>query len=286
MKRNQIASRVALSAVLLAAVASPVAANAAISPTLTKQYAASLEKAGAGSKPATAGKAAVLSAEAVTAASTSDKAVATMKAIKLADPLELARQYAPETADAWKETLDKYDSAMKKLAKSGASAVQADTVTLKSGEAAALVPAGGGEFQSTKDGVSFTIRTQPAVISPSGTAAFKLEGPESGQTSFAIRGLEDSEPSGKEGKSAVIAVPALQAEKVIADSAGEASPVQVPWSSVTSSSSAESGFFNARIELDKAAESKDAAAIKEALAKLLPLYEKQIEKLESLSAQK
>ncbi|MGK9253362.1 hypothetical protein [Paenibacillus humicus] len=283
MKRNQIASRVALSAVLLAAVASPVAANAAISPTLTKQYAASLEKEGAGSMPATAGKAAVLSATESTAASTSDKAVATMKAIKLADPLELARQYAPETADAWKETLDKYDSAMKKLAKSGAAAVKAGSVTLKSGgelksgeagAAAVIVPAGGGEFQSTKDGVSFTIQSKPAVLSSSGMATFKHEN------------LESGEPSGKEGRSAVIAVPALKAEKDVAGSTGETSPVQVMVSSVTSSAPAESGFFDARIELDKAADSRDAAAIKEALAKLLPLYEKQIEKLESLSVQK
>ncbi|MBB6675149.1 hypothetical protein [Cohnella nanjingensis] len=89
MNRKTMLSRLALSALAVSAIASPVVANAAV-PASSDQYVVAQSSSGA--------KGGADAAKTVAAA-----------AVALQDPLKLAQQYAPDTVQTWKDTLDTYD---------------------------------------------------------------------------------------------------------------------------------------------------------------------------------
>ncbi|MFC3800045.1 hypothetical protein [Cohnella sp. GCM10012308] len=92
MKNNSLFAKIAVAAMAVTALASPVAAFAAAGPALSKQYAIS--------------QASLTGAPAQFA---SAKAVSLSAAVQLPDPTELAAKYAPDTVQEWKQTLATYN---------------------------------------------------------------------------------------------------------------------------------------------------------------------------------
>ena len=85
MKNTTMFKRIAMSTMLISAIAAPAFANAASNPMADVLPAATIKT----DKVA--------------------KLVPALKTIQFADPLEAARLYAPETLEDWKVTLDKYN---------------------------------------------------------------------------------------------------------------------------------------------------------------------------------
>ncbi|QJD82509.1 hypothetical protein [Cohnella herbarum] len=85
MKNTTMFKRIAMSTMLMSAIAAPAFANAASNPMADVLPAATIKT----DKVA--------------------KLVPALKTIQFADPLEAARLYAPETLEDWKVTLDKYN---------------------------------------------------------------------------------------------------------------------------------------------------------------------------------
>lgn len=85
MKNTTMFKRIAMSTMLISAIAAPAFANAASNPIADVLPAATIKT----DKVA--------------------KLVPALKTIQFADPLEAARLYAPETLEDWKVTLDKYN---------------------------------------------------------------------------------------------------------------------------------------------------------------------------------
>ncbi|CAI6068151.1 hypothetical protein [Cohnella sp. JJ-181] len=93
MKSKSIIAKIAVTAMAVTALASPVAAFAAAGPALSKQYAVSLTTASAKSSQIAAGEARPISPSAV---------------VQLTDPVEVAAKYAPDAVQEWKDTLASY----------------------------------------------------------------------------------------------------------------------------------------------------------------------------------
>lgn len=213
--------KIAVATLMLSAVASPVVANAATKP-LSEQYAA-----------AAAGPGQAIAKNLAVALPIADaKAVPVAAAFRLADPLELAKQYAPDTVPAWEKALEAYGELVPDL-----------TVTLEAkpdarpnGDLVAVRKLTGGE--------AGTLTITAAAPVPAGTA---------------------------------ITIASAEAKEVSADIATLVPAVAATTSSTTAAPD-DDGVFAGRLALAKAAESKDADAIRDALAKLLVAYESQIEK--------
>lgn len=180
----------------------------------------------------------------------------------LPNPLELAEKYAPETVQDWKETLEKYG----KLA--GAEG------TFFFSEAATTVEVNGDvKPDDVKGALEFSIAVKATPAKD-------------------IQELIDSGEI-KEFNTTMIKESVTPLEDVTVFETGEAvktDSVKVPSSLIQADeasvkavkiSDEDLAFIHARIDLFKSVDSKDSAAIKDALAKLLDQYKEQITKLEA-----
>ncbi|MDI4648483.1 hypothetical protein [Cohnella hashimotonis] len=95
MKSKSVIAKLAVAAMAVTALASPVAAFAATGPALSKQYAISqASQTGVPAQFASAGEAKAISSSAI---------------LQLPDPGEIAAKYAPDAVPEWKETLAAYN---------------------------------------------------------------------------------------------------------------------------------------------------------------------------------
>lgn len=218
-------------------------------------------------------------------------AFTTISAVQLADPLELAAKYAQDTLDDWKNTLTQYDEALKSkwnfsgwkdgenrkfksisiqgVAAEGEAGL--DGIEIERGELK-LTPRPNGELihfekvianlaEKGSEGENAEFSDTIAVEIANIDSAHRVDehyeiveaAPVESITQLHAGGeiVEDSE----EG-----------ARKVVTMHAIEASPTT-------------KALFEARMNLDKAAQTEDAAAIQAALAELLDLYKQEIENL-------
>ncbi|MED5021012.1 hypothetical protein P9847_27495 [Paenibacillus chibensis] len=238
MKVQQILKRTALSAVMLSAVAAPAITNADSS-----------QKAEA--VPAVKTEAAMSAATAVSADAKQ------IQIAKILDPVELAKQYAPETVSDWQET-------MKHFSKS---------ITLKATKDE-TTPMASVEIQDVA--VKGETKLIPAAKA---VAAVKLDTVKANN----LVKTEKAEPAAENFAKAVrldmVSVPAAVSMPVATLVPGDDNAKTVAVSLVTASSLPEGehdAFGNAWTALSKAEESKDAAAIKDALAELLKQYKQMI----------
>ncbi|SFJ73360.1 hypothetical protein SAMN02799624_05721 [Paenibacillus sp. UNC496MF] len=264
MQNKRTVAKIAAVALMLSAFASPLAANAATGP-LANYYATALTDAGEGWSPSAADKNA--------------KPVAVF--MNQADPVELAKQYAPDTVEAWEQTLAQF----KALAK--------DAVKVVAGSATTVTKPG-------PDGKPLTI-----TISKAADGELKVVGPISPDQLKTIK-LKDG------AAVAVKAAPAVPAEGATLVPAGKLNAVKaeagqavtfeggakvtvalkdaatLPAGAKIASLQAvaiDNPLVKGQLALSKAAESKDAEAIKEALANLLGLYQDEIAKLQQQQEQ-
>jgi len=239
MNQSMIFKKVALSALLVSAVAVPTVTNAA-----SESKEVSLR---------------VLSKTITTTSATNVLATVTTAASSWADPLDLAKTYAPTTLEDWKKTLEQY----KKVAGNDLSGIY------KATKMVSAEPAVSGEA------MPFFIDMKKIDIKP-------------GQA-FDITSLESA------GVEHIAAIPTVIGEannmsvtlvmdNVKVDQAAFEKTSFVESTMATSSEQMGEGdqaFFKAQIALNDAAKSKDAAAIKEALAKLLVQFKQQIADFET-----
>jgi hypothetical protein len=215
MNQQMLFKKLALSALLVSAVAAPAVTNAAN-----------------GAQEGTAK---------TTAASGAFTPVSKLAAIDWADPLKLAKTYAPNTLEDWKKALDEYH-------KAGGFSITTATELVAS-------PVEGVKLSLE----NLSIESMPAVNIEAGSSAEIPGLPEFSEVST-IPGLpvaEGSIPTSIKGLATVSAAPVLEL------------------------SEADKVFFKAQEDLNSAAKSKDATAIKEALAKLLVQYKEKIKDLET-----
>ncbi|MEX3617969.1 hypothetical protein [Paenibacillus glucanolyticus] len=181
----------------------------------------------------------------------------------LPNPLELAEKYAPETVQDWKETLEKY----------GKLAGAEGTFQFAATTAAATVRVNDDSKPGeVKDPVE-------ATISFKATPAKDIqELIDSGEIKeFIATGVNDvgMPPEGV----------TIQRTEAVKAGGGEAPssfvPAGVEGTKAVKISDEDLAFIHARVDLFKAADSKDSAAIQEALTKLLNQYKEQITKLEA-----
>jgi len=214
MNQQMLFKKLALSALLVSAVAAPSAMNAA---------------SGAQDHSAKTTAAAV-----VTPAASGSISVK-LTNIDWADPLELAKTYAPNTLEDWKKTLDQYYKAA------------GFSITAVS----ELVPSEQAEEVILSKEI-LSAEALPVSYIEAGSS-LKIELPEDkkveGNISTSIKAVE-------------------------ATAAVESTSTQEP-------SEADKAFFKAQNDLNSAAKSKDATAIKEALANLLDQYKEKIKAFES-----
>lgn len=240
-RKKRIVPRVALSALMLSAIAAgPVAANAA-------------------SNPASNAAPVVTAASSVKAAAVTE----TLAAVKLPDPLELAKQYAPDTVEAWESLLAKYDSLQAtlkpavvsiKLEKAGAVAEGRLSGNVKATEAGTIT------LEAVEGDVLFDIKDI-------GTAqALPIQG-----VSVPAFTVSTEAVSAESGAPALIKL--VDAEHTISGKTGSVT--------LAAATFASGDVLQGRIELAKVAESKDAEAIRGALAKLFEAYEAHVEELQS-----
>lgn len=95
MKSKSLFAKIAVTAMAVAALGSPVAAFAAAGPALAEKYALSQAPLSQSSAKLTAGVAA--------------KAISQTAIMQLPDPSEVAAKYAPDTVEEWKKTLASYN---------------------------------------------------------------------------------------------------------------------------------------------------------------------------------
>ncbi|QHW29642.1 hypothetical protein GZH47_01520 [Paenibacillus rhizovicinus] len=254
MQNKRTVTKIAAIALMLTAVASPIVANAATVP-LSNIYATALTEAGEGVALPVTGT------------------LAATKAVALADPLELAKQYAPDTEAEWKKTLAAFD----KLVKSDV------TFTTTSGPLH-------GEVYATGQAVQVTgAWTSASVSGAAMTQATLASSPQSVTITKIVDGrLQKAADLAPDFKAASMttaqAIPVSGVDVHFdGDFKDAASKSGTPVKSATiaiQASPIDNPLFNGQIELSKAAESKDAEAIKQALSKLLELYKAEIEKLQ------
>jgi hypothetical protein len=247
LKHKQFVKNIALSALMVSAIAVPAAANAE-----------------SGTKPANIQTA---SQEAPPPTITL-KAIPSVAAVQLADPLKLAKEYAPDTVTDWEQTLEKYNA----LAGRGFT-----VATLEEGTVS-LVPAGDApiEFKKSILTSAETVQTLPE------------QGVDGNRNIRFSQTAKPAEPIA--GGSGNVTLPksdsAGQISAVIAvsqdDPNGNASLQTVSDGKIVTLQASPAGdsFIEGQIALHEAVQSKDAEAIKKSLAELLKLYKAQIEKLE------
>jgi len=265
-RKKRIFPRVALSALMLSAIAGPVAANAAQN---SASHAAPV----------------VTVASPVKATAVTE----TLAAVKLQDPLELAKQYAPDTVEAWESLLAKYDSLQAtlkpavvsiKLEKAGAVAEGWQAVE-RSGQIEIVEAIEALPFKGDVKSLAGNVK-----VTEAGTIT--LEAVE-GDVLFDVKDIGTAEAIPIQG----VSVPkfTVSTEVVSAESGAPAliklvdaeHAIAGKTASVTLAAAtfASGDVLQGRIELAKVAESNDADAIRVALTKLFEAYEAHVEELQS-----
>ncbi|MFE4709985.1 hypothetical protein ACFRAM_03835 [Paenibacillus sp. NPDC056722] len=196
---------------------------------------------------------------------------ATTAAFTMANPLELAKKYAPETVSEWEAVLEKYKEVLPMAILVDASSAQNISEipalpTLKEGEAVkgTLKNVEGVKIELPAKSET-TKSNQTAAVSPKNSEAEKLTWTEVTIPAQATALGEVKVSGDLEG------VPAGKAVKLDA-----AFPVV---------SIENNAFFKAQNNLNEAVATKDAAKIKDALAELLKQYKAEIKVTDSEKAQ-
>ncbi|NEU63905.1 hypothetical protein [Paenibacillus sp. ALJ109b] len=242
---------VALSALLLTAISAPIVANA---------------DSAANTNAVTNGTASLKEAKSATAA------------FALANPVELAKKYAPETVSEWEKTLARYN---KLLSQNSTSQVMATLVAVDvdSDEWKKV-------FENAKPGEIKEMQAleveEGKLTSVEGVKADKVPNSENLNTlSFSItknssdlKGLVENAESGV----AIAISPLNLDEKTTGTTNAFIANAEILQFSGTTAASA---FFSAQSNLDNAVTAKDEAAIKTSLADLLKQYKAQITELEA-----
>ncbi|MFU1793699.1 hypothetical protein ACM1RC_07525 [Paenibacillus azoreducens] len=160
---------------------------------------------------------------------------------KIMDPLELAKKYAPETVEEWQKTLEKlrgpFVTGMAEVVPAEKLISAMKTAEGNTGEESTPIPSTPAE------------KFSPASVTMKDIAEGKV--------------------------SRILLVPAADLSESSADHDGKAAAITVSFSS-TEAKEADSSFLKAWDALSKAEESKDAGAIKQALAELLKQYKQLI----------
>lgn len=187
----------------------------------------------------------------------------------LPDPLELAKRYAPETLKDWEQALEKY----KKLAVAEGKAL--------------FITAEAAPFESDPEA-----QGKPAAIRAAAVAAVKaLDIQGQGFPKQWVKTIIRHELKSDDTASDTIASP-IEASIAI-KAAAAVSPDGIPIEAALGHheefkavklTESDIAFIEARMELAEAVESKDSAAIKNALAQLLEQYKAQITQLELKAA--
>ncbi|MDF2924585.1 MAG: hypothetical protein K0R57_3499 [Paenibacillaceae bacterium] len=245
MNHKLIIQKTALSALLLAAVASPATVNAADTPLRSP---ASL----------------TLTAPAPTASAVASSTTAVNALKPFADPAELAKTYAPDTVEDWTATLARYKEEAGKFKSAAPVVYQIEMIDknmiIQSSSAAgsarpSLIPGAGAlpiivQAVNTTDwgtSVSGTVTIAPSVQ--------LMELPLKGE------GLSLALP-------APVQISIIEAIPAGSDQVQAVKAIPVP--------AIESELFKAQLELSQAVESEDVESIKQSLAKLLEVYKDQI----------
>lgn len=241
--------------------------------------------------------------------------VAAMPAIKgavvtsaMADPLELAQKYAPDTVEDWKQTLEQF----KKVAGEGPSffsVIKAvpveDAAKVKAGEASPVTET--LQQAATISGEKIRIEILDKLKDKAADVPGQIKVFDKAEVLGQLKELDKAEVLGqiKElvkseaadqakpvdeakalGPAKVIIsklgdlkVEAAKTEPAVADDSEHSKTLSIAVSKEASESAI--AFMKAHIALHDAVESKDEAAIKDALAKLLVQYKAQIKELEA-----
>ncbi|GGG66948.1 hypothetical protein [Paenibacillus radicis (ex Gao et al. 2016)] len=243
MNHKTIISRVALSALIMSSIAGAAIANAATG----------------NDKPVTTTGSYVASQD-VKFDSTKTLSVVN----SFTNPLELAKKYAPETENDWKSILAAYDKA---ISNRFANVPVGEAVAVDGASAAVSLQA--VESVNIKDLDLSDVKVLDAKdLKVVGDV--KLNGEFAATTAAA---------DGKIVKGEFIKGEAIDAGK-LAEISKDGAASLVPAAALEASDS-DKAFLRAEIALAKAVESKDAAAIKESLAKLYEQYKLQIEQWEA-----
>jgi len=242
---------VALSALLLTAISAPIVANAdsAANANAVTNGAATLKDA----KPAIA-------------------------AFTLANPVELAKKYAPETVSEWEKTLARYN---KLLSQNSTSQVMATLVAVDVDSDEWKKVSENAKPGEIKEMQALKVE-EGKLTSVEGVKADKITNSENKNTlSFSIT-TSSSDPKGfVENRESGVAI-ALSPLKLDEKTTGTTSAVIANAESFQfSGTTAASAFFSAQSNLNKAVTAKDEAAIKTSLADLLKQYKAQITELEA-----
>ncbi|NUU61929.1 hypothetical protein [Paenibacillus agri] len=199
---------------------------------------------------------------------------ATTAAFTMANPLELAKKYAPETVSEWEAVLEKYKEVLPMAILVDASSAQNNSEipalpALKEGE---TVNISKGTLKNV-DGVKIQLpvksedakSNQTVAVSPKTAEGEKLTWTEVTIPAQAIATGDAKVVGNVEG------VPASKAVKL--DAAFPVAAIE------------NNAFFNAQINLNDAVATKDAAKIKDALAELLKQYKAEVKVTNSEKAQ-
>ncbi|MDN8587382.1 hypothetical protein Q0V21_01255 [Paenibacillus sp. 11B] len=238
---------VALSALLLTAISAPVVANA---------------DSDANANAATNGTA------------TLKEAKFSIAAFTMANPVELAKKYAPDTVSEWEKTLANYDKLLSQTSMSAGLAslvaVDIDSDQWK-GTSENAKPDEMKEMQTLKiEGVKAVKAEQIPHSESKNTLSFSIT------TSSAD--LKKLVENAKPGEAVAISTVELDEQTTGVTSAVIADAETFQISGVDPTASA---FFKAQTNLNNAVSAKDSAAIKTSLAELLKQYKAQIVELEA-----
>ncbi|MRN53187.1 hypothetical protein [Paenibacillus monticola] len=171
--------------------------------------------------------------------------------IAISSPLELAKTYAPETVKRWETTLAKYDELIGvPLFIKATAALNNDSVTLTA------TPLTKDQLSAITTTITTTVPAVASVMVP--TANVQQLIPAGALTLGTL----------KEGVTSAVDLEGKTTQSVAGTTPGKVDPSDIE-------------FFEGQIKLSKAEQSKDAAAIKDSLSKLLELYKQQITKLEA-----
>ena len=235
MNNKRIVRKIALSALMVSAIASPVVANAAATPTAPTTVKAT--------------------------------AVPMAAAWKLPNPLEVAKQYVPDTVAAWESLLARHDSLADKLTPS--------SVSLKPGVAIANLNATPIKAEVLQVGGP-NRAARPVALA--GTTAFLSS------SSFTLdsKSLQTGRAILGEGEAALGTLRSGDAVTIRAVSSSPSGELAVSETNETLAKAlAVDGLAPGQIELGRAVKTKDENAIRDALAKLFDLYEDRLEHLQA-----
>ncbi|MFC4812162.1 hypothetical protein [Paenibacillus sp. GCM10023250] len=259
MQHKRKVTKVAAVALMLSAFASPLAANAATDP-LANYYKDALIESGEGAVPIN-----VMIAAGTASADKNAKPIAVFK--HPADPVALAKQYAPDTVEAWEQTLAQFDALLKDAAKTVTKTGQdGKPMAIKvsktdNGELKVVGPISPDQLKviKVKDGAGVAVKAIPAIPADGAVLVKDYAGvpvkaipadPAEGGGKVTVQ-LKDGVPL-----PAGVKLETLQAVAI------------------------DNSFVKGQLALSKSADSKDADAIKKALAALLGLYQDEIAKLQ------